>query len=268
LKFYKKIIELVVWVLILMYLILVLGFVSDMENEVTCKKIDVKIIDKTENQFVESADIISLFKQHENKILGYPFDSIRISDLEELILKEQHSVKNAEIFTTIDGKLNIHIKQRNPIMRIINYNNSSYYVDNEGALMSLSKKYSAHVLIANGNINEPYNLRYTTNVFVATENDELGRGSLLFDLYTLSNFIYNDPFWKAQIQQIYVLDNNNFELIPKVGDHIIEFGGIDNYKEKFRNLMLMYQKGFRAEGWNKYKSINLKYKNQVVCLKK
>ncbi len=267
-KIYKKILELAVWVLIALYLVVILGFVAEKENMIRCRNIDIRIVDKTNNRFVEKSDIVSMFNAFDIEVLGNSIDSLQLEKMEKLILSEQHSIKSAEVFFTADGTLHIDLIQRKPILRIINYDNTGYYIDDEGALMRLSHKYSSHILIANGNINQPYDLRYTTNVSELNDENIPGNGKLLFDLYTLAEYINNDDFWKAQIQQIYVTNNNEFELIPKVGDHIIQFGKIDNYKKKFRNLMLMYTKSFKAEGWNKYKIINLKYDNQVVCTKK
>jgi cell division protein FtsQ len=47
----------------------------------------------------------------------------------------------------------------------------------------------------------------------------------------------------------------------------VVFGSIENYEEKFRNLEAFYKKGLPVSGWNLYKEINLKYKNQIVCTK-
>ena len=74
--------------------------------------------------------------------------------------------------------------------------------------------------------------------------------------------------YSTQIQQIFVNKEKEFELIPLVGAQIILFGKIDNYKDKFRNLEATYKRGFLYKGWNKYKKINLKYENQVICEKK
>ena len=57
-------------------------------------------------------------------------------------------------------------------------------------------------------------------------------------------------------------------MVPLVGSQIIYFGTIDNYKKKFKKLEATYKKGFLYKGWNKYKSINLKFENQVECEKK
>ena len=41
------------------------------------------------------------------------------------------------------------------------------------------------------------------------------------------------------------------------------------YEEKFEKLKMFYTEGLnKTDGWNKYSTINIKYKNQVVCTKK
>ena len=132
--------------------------------------------------------------------------------------------------------------------------------------MPLSNKYTAHVLIASGNIN----LNYTKLIALQRGNidskAEDNNYKLLLELRQLASFIYHDKFWRAQIEQIYVT-KSGFELIPRVGTHVIEFGGVENYDNKFRNLRALYMQGLPKAGWNMYKRINLKYENQVICTK-
>jgi cell division protein FtsQ len=262
----KRVFEIASWIGIAAYLVLVLGFVSEKRKVIPCSNVNVNIIDKTNNYFVEEQDVISIIYDKGENLLGYPVDSIDIARLETLIYRHP-SIKRAEIYADYFGELNIDIEQRDPILRIINYNNESYYIDDAGALMPLSDKYTAHVLIANGKINEPYSLRYTKDIMSYNEENELNRGKVLKDLYILAKFIYDDDFWRSQIEQIYV-NNDGFELVPRVGTHLILFGDIQQYKKKFRNLKAVYEVGFKKFGWNNYSTINLKYDNQVICTKR
>jgi cell division protein FtsQ len=137
----------------------------------------------------------------------------------------------------------------------------------EGKIMPLSNKYTAHVVVASGNIN----LNYTK--LLAAQKAKIGDKSvdnsnaLLLDLYELASYIYHDEFWNAQIEQIYV-NRGEFELIPRVGTHVIKLGSIENYTTKFRNLKALYLQGLPRAGWNNYSTINLKYNNQVICTKR
>ena len=51
------------------------------------------------------------------------------------------------------------------------------------------------------------------------------------------------------------------------GSQVILFGNAEDAKEKLENLKTFYQKVMSQMDWHVYKSINLKYKNQVVCSK-
>ena len=163
--------------------------------------------------------------------------------------------------------MHIVIVQREPILRIINYDCTSYYIDCDGALFPLSGKYTARVLAANGKINEPYNLRYTKDITKTEAKDELGRKFIVDDLFILAKFIRADKFLDAFIEQIFINNNDEIELVPKVGTFTILLGDIQNLEEKFTNLKALILIGLPREGWNKYETINIKYKNQVVCTK-
>ena len=59
------------------------------------------------------------------------------------------------------------------------------------------------------------------------------------------------------------------ELYPAVGGHKIIFGTTEDMEEKFEKLKVFYKEGLSSiDSWTNYSVINLKYKNQVVCIKK
>ncbi len=262
----KKLKNIAPWIIILLYIAILLPLIAAKKNEIKCSKIIVRILDETNNFFIEEGDVLSMLNDKGEKIIGEGINSINVNKLEEFLLLHP-SIKEANVYRNLQGNLEIKIIQRNPILRIINKNRESFYVDELGKIMPLSNKYSAHVLIASGNIG----LNYTK--LILAQNAKIGDNSvnnsnaLLLDLYQLASYIYHDEFWRAQIEQIYVLDNG-FELIPRVGTHLIKLGSIDNYKNKFRNLKALYIQGLPSSGWNKYKTINLKYNNQVICTKR
>ena len=263
----KKIISIAIWSFFIAVLVISLGFSGSQLKKVKCIEIDVQIIDSTGFSFVESKDIKELLNQKGYKIIGNNIEDFPLN-IYETAIRNHPSVKSAEVYSTFDGILHIEVEQRNPILRIINYNNESFYIDNNGNLFPLSEKYTARVLVANGNINEPYNLRYTKNASNVEEKDVLGRNIMVDDLFALAKFIETDKFFNSFIEQIYINENNEIELIPKIGKFIILLGSIDDMEEKFENLKAFIQIGLSREGWNKYETINIKYKNQVVCTKK
>ena len=83
-----------------------------------------------------------------------------------------------------------------------------------------------------------------------------------------ANIEQKNNFLKTQITQIYINDKSEFELIPLLGDQIILFGDISRLDEKLMYLETFYRQETKNLGWTQYKTINLKFKNQVVCTKK
>jgi len=80
--------------------------------------------------------------------------------------------------------------------------------------------------------------------------------------------INQNKFLKAQISEIYLNSKGEFDLIPQLGNHLIRFGTMEDASTKLNNLDIFYRKALIGEGWDKYETINLKYKNQVVCKRK
>ena len=119
--------------------------------------------------------------------------------------------------------------------------------DNLGTTMPISRRYAAHVPIVSG---------YVEKELAVT------------DLYKFALFLQENEFWNDQIEQIYVYPDNDIELIPRVGNHRIMLGTLDEFEEKLANLKLFYEQAIPKVGWEKYSMINLKYKNQIVCTKK
>lgn len=61
------------------------------------------------------------------------------------------------------------------------------------------------------------------------------------DLYKFALFLQENEFWNDQIEQIYVYPDNDIELIPRVGNHRIMLGTLDEFEEKLANLKLFYE---------------------------
>ncbi len=259
----KKILFLVTWIGLLLYLFIVLGVTGQAGDEVPINKINVTIGDSASNTFLETSEVIELISN--KHILGEHRGEINTHKLEKKI--ETHSsIAKAEIYTTITGKMNIGIQQRKPIIRVYDRRGRSYYIDEEGLIMPLSNMQAAHVLVANGHI--PVVERKKLGKYNFSKPYEKGSFKILHDLFELISFIKTNEFWNAQIEQIYVNKDKEFEMVPRVGAQIIHFGDINDYQYKLKKLYALYTKGLANGDWNKYEKINLKHSNQVICTKR
>lgn len=257
-----------IWTLLLGYLVAVLWIVGGETEKVRVNSVSVHISDNSSNKFITESDVTQALKNENIRLVGELIDSVNIHHLEDILIHHNKSISRAEVYRTVYGEIGVTVEQRRPVMRIINPNGDSYYIDDNGQVMPLSKKYTAHVIVINGNLNEPYMDHVGENLLRTQSKADRSTGELLPDLFKLVQFINNNKFWRAQIEQIYINGKHDIELVPRIGNHTIILGSVDNMHEKFENLQAFYEQGLSKYGWNKYKTINLKFKNQIVCTKK
>ena len=258
----RKFVKILMWLGITFYMVIVLGMIEKRVDQTPCQKVFVEINDSAENHFVSEQEIYSKILTHDKDLFGKPLNAIRTDEVEKFVANDPF-VKNVQAYKTMNGQLNIRVDQREPIARVLNYKGQGYYIDKLGFIMPVSPYFTARVLIING-----WNL---TGIKPGVNLTEVQSGKVkntLKEIYQLALFINNDPFWKAQIEQIYVSKDSEFTFIPRVGSHTIIFGELSNYERKFKKLYALYEQGLSREGWNKYSTINLKFNNQVVCTKK
>jgi cell division protein FtsQ len=248
---------------IIAYLGLVFGFFAGHYDKLLCDSVKIDIADSPERNFIASSDILKMLEKNNIKYIGVHLSNIDLNKIEQIV-KSNQIVAECKAYTGINGSLHIEVTQRIPLVRIIDSQGQGYYIDKEGNILNLSRHYAPRLLVVNGNIKTPFRVGKPANINALTDSLAAKR---LKDICTLADFINEEDFWNAQIEQIYVNHNGEFELIPRVGPHLILFGDIDQYQEKFRKLEIFYKEGLNNVGWNQYLTINLKYKDQVVCTK-
>ena len=238
----KKVFEIFKWSMLLSVIVLLMAFSIKNQKNGNCQAFDVIVV-SSENHFINDKIINELLS---NKNL-HPFGKTKVEfamDEIEKSIGNHPAIKQVNAYCDIAGNVSVEILQRNPIARVVTANNS-FYIDENGKRMPLSKVYTAHTLVITGNVH-----------FIEKGN-----------LFLLAKFIAENPFWKAQIMQIHAENNGDLILIPRVGYHQIVFGKPTDIAEKFSKLKLLYEKGISEKGWNNYSHINLKFKNQIVCTK-
>jgi len=226
-------------------IIFLLAFTNTRYSNKPCIDYRINLADEN-TSLITRGEIILLIESIQDSIVGTTITEVPIYEIERKI-ESLKDVQNAEVYINMEGMLHIDVIQKKAIVRISPIDGKDFYMDSEGSIFGLSHNYTEHLLIANGNIQD--SIDYMT-------------------VLDLAKYISSDSLWNAQIVQIYLKDNKEIELVPRVGNHTILLGDITNYQEKFRKLYLFYEKGVNQVGWNDYKEINLKFSNQIVCVKR
>jgi cell division protein FtsQ len=246
----------IAWIGGIFLTVMLLAAAWDRKKEMTIAATDVEIVPLEGGELlIDSADVIKLVERSYGTALDSKLAGEVNVDWLERALEEDLYVKNAEVVLTANSKIKIKIEQREPVLRIIDNMGAQYYLDIDGNRVPLSKHFVAtRTLVASGNI-PPHTPEFLKK-----------KRHLMKDLFELAQFIRAEEFWAAMIEQIYVNNRDEFVLVPKLGDQAIVLGKYDDsVEDKFRRLMIFYREGMNREGWQEYKTIDLRYRGQVVC---
>jgi cell division protein FtsQ len=226
-------------------------FVNQLNKNNVCKDVRILIENKDEVKFVTEADLKQSILVANNIVINQTkIKDINIKQLEAVTINNPW-VKAANIYIDQHDVVNINVVQKSPICRWLNGDLIQSYLD--------------------GNCNAiPVNTGYSANVPIVTSTkigSNLADQKLKFQIVALCKYIQKDTFWNAAITQINIDENNQFELITNLGNHIILFGDTTAIANKLDRLFVFYKDAMPRQGWNTYHTINVKYDGQIVAIK-
>jgi len=209
------------------------------------KKVQKVLIEFEEgsNYFLSQKMVDKLLIQNQKEVKNQPKSIIDLQGLEHHVVSNPY-IEKAIVFLSIEGVLKTIVKQRTAVARV-SMVNSSYYIDKQGVRIPLSSNYSARVLLVTGIVN----------------TDDLVK------VTRLVNRILSDGFLKKEVVGIHKTPKDEFVLSVRSGKQKIKLGSLENLNAKFKKLKAFYNKAYVDKTIEKYKIINLKYHNQVVCTK-
>ena len=240
------------------YIIAMPAILSYTTNRQPCRGVVVKIRDSSDYSFVSKREIISLVNAGGKSFLGKPVKDIPATEIESRLAKLS-SLRYAEVYVGVDGSLHVDADQRDPVMRVMPSSGGDFYVDEEGIVFRRRGYGSPRLQIIVGNVN--INSRMLNGISIL----DTANITVLSDIFYLVKFINNDSFWAAQVDQISVGNDRELDIIPRVGNQIVHLGTTENLEQKLANLEAFYKDVMPESGWRKYSTINLEYKDQIVC---
>lgn len=238
----RKILYILGFFVVLGYLVGIIIYFSGYEDDTRCTGLEVRIVGENKYNFMQKSDVERDLKRLGFTPKGEFIDSVNLYQMENN-LRSNSLFRNAELYASPSGRLYLTIEQKDPLFMVVR-RDSSFYVSTERAVISPSLQYAAPVLMASGDIS----LSFAT-------------GSL-FDLVQAIN---KDPFWTNFFAQIYVPDNGEIILVPRIGKTEIIIGSTPNWEEKLSNLRVFMDNAIPKYGWETFKTLNLEFKDQVVA---
>ena len=218
----------------LLLFILVFKFQTQYNQKLNQKiKISAETLYTDKNKILDDVKQIVLTGNHRE-----------ISSLESELEKMSH-IESAEIYFSVNGEVSLSYYEFEPVVRVFNSENQSYYLDSNCKRIPLSEKYTADIILFTG---------YTENI-----KDDL--------ILNLAKKINSNKFLSNQVSEVFVNETSEAFFIPVIGNHKIKLGSFNNLEVKIKKMITFYEKIIPKHGWEKYSEINLEYQNQIICLK-
>ena len=251
----KKILMVLVWCVTGAGALALLIAAINMKNSRTCKRYTIEINEKGRPLFIDQKLVMNILTTNgTEKIVGKELVTFDLRKLEDR-LKKNAWIKDAQLFFDNNQTLRINISERVPVARVFTTGGTSFYIDSSCAQLPLAGTVSLRLPVFTNFPREKIRLS--------------GPDSALSDqVRKLSTFISSDPFWMSDIQQINVTPDKKFQIVPLIGNHVIEFGDGDDYEKKFHRLFVFYKEVLSKTGFDRYTKIDVQYKGQVIGTKK
>jgi len=222
--------------------IFLFSFTSNRNSHRKLKKSEVIFVGEN-NDFVKQETVNKLLIENKSDVHTIAKEDLNLNKLEKSI--NQHPmIEKSDVFVTVDGVLKVMVKQKTPIARVFD-ELGSFYIDYEGNTMPLSEINTARVPLVSGEI---------TN-----KNKK--------ELSKILKIIYDDEFLKKNIIGVQILSGDELMMTNRNFDYQIDFGKMINVDRKFKNYKAFFQKAVLDSTLYKYKKINLRFTQQVVCTK-
>lgn len=249
----KALIAVVSLAMIVGFIVLFISASKD-RNKAVCRAVEVQVENQGEILYIDKAAIKSyIIRNKALNPIGKQLSELNIKEITDAIGKFPW-VKNTEVYVDNDNVLRINMTERVPIARVFADDGSSYYLDGGGTLLPANPGDAISVPVFTG--------------FTGLQKNNTTDSLLISQMVAMTQYISSKPFWNAQIAQININSNNQFELIPTVGNALIEFGSGEHIENKLNKLLTFYRKGLNNVGWGYYDTIDLRYEGQVIATRR
>lgn len=216
-----------------------------------CTGYTIRIDGVEKNYFIDEKDVEQLLKKAAaGPVKGQALTALNLHDM-EAALEKNTWISDAELYVDNQDRLHVTIVEQEPVARIFTVSGNSFYLDKTGKKLPLSDKLSAKVPVFTG---------YPDMKKMSTADS-----ALLAKVTAAANYIVADPFWLAQVAQMDITPDRNFEMIPVVGNHLVKMGTGEQIDRQFGRLMIFYKEVLSKTGFDRFKVIDVQYKGQVVA---
>ena len=148
------------------------------------------------------------------------------------------------------------------------YESKDFYVDCYGRCFPSRRNARCDVPVASGHFRQSLKGDPVQLDIAQMSNDTLKSAYDIVKVWMLAKFMDGPAGYSKLYDQIYVDENGDLILQPRLGYHEVVIGSAENLEKKFSNLKIFYSKGLPHAGYDAYSRVSVKFDGQVVCTKR
>lgn len=226
-------------------------YASRKSSETVCNIININVLDSLESGIVNKGEVLTIVSALAS---GRRIDSIDLYSIEKM-LDNKGEIKKSEVFISHDGILDVEITQRLPVVRF-EKGDRHFYSDIYGYVFPVN--YPVRVPVVTGAVKLEVGKGYRGYA----DSASIGWIRQIADV---AQYISRDSYWSRQIAQLDIQSNGDIVLYTASGDRKFIFGDASAKEEKFKKMEVFYRDIAPQQEAGEYKTVNLKYKNQIIC---
>jgi cell division protein FtsQ len=251
----RKVLFVTLWCIVGAGVLVLLVAAINLRNSKTCKGYRIDIEGPAGESFIDRKEVLSLLGASKvEKWQGRPILSFDLRHMESALEKNAW-IQDAQLFFDNNGVLRVNVTGREPVVRLFMTDGNSCYMDSSGVQLPLPDKFPVKLPVFTGYPAPGIRLHGADS-------------ALTGQIRKMGIYIGKDPFWMAQIAQINIRPDRSFDLVPVIGNHLVEFGDGNDYEQKFHRLFVFYKEVSSRTGFDKYSRIDVQYAGQVIGTKK
>ena len=273
-RFLRIALNVLVWSAILAYLVFAARHCREEQQEERLERVEIRVTDYGERRAVSPQIVREWLDDAQIALEGQRLAALDTEHIVRTLVARPH-VREVRAYMEQSGTMYITLSQRRPMVRFA-LGDSDFYVSDDLWVIPAKTGAAEYVPVVTGDFGLPFEAGWFGRIGEPEAADEKKLQKNYAFLLKLINFVRlteQSPFWSAAIVQIDVREPRGtaewrepeIELIPRVGNHIVALGTLDDAEEKLAKLLLFYRNVLNYEGWDKYALIDVRYRGQVVC---
>ncbi|MCQ2222429.1 MAG: hypothetical protein MJZ35_01430 [Bacteroidaceae bacterium] len=207
----------------------------------TCKDVKLVVEDSLSLGMINDEEVLAIMKANKMSFKGKKLIDINLVEIERTLSKSPY-IDTVTCSFNASGVLLMKVLPKIPALYVIPNRGEPYFLDRKGADMPVGNL-SGNLCVATGDISKKF----------AHER-----------LASVARCLQDSAFWRAQVQQIDVVNDHDIRMYTRFANHVILLGEANDLPDQLWRLRVFYAKGLTEIGWDKYEAIDVSFAGIVI----